>query len=167
MIEDGQGNLLQADAEALVNTVNTVGHMGKGIALQFKQAYPENFKAYAQAVRRGEVQPGRMFVVPTGLVDESALHHQLPDEASLARAGRESRTSRRDLVRWSRRSGRLGIRSIAIPPLGCGNGGLDWRTSGRGSFAHSRRCRMFASFSSSREAHRLRPTCRFVRGGRT
>ena len=68
MIEEAKGDLLEADAEALVNTVNTVGHMGKGIALQFKQAYPENFLAYARAVKRGEVQAGRMFVVPTGFV---------------------------------------------------------------------------------------------------
>ena len=58
MIEAGRGDLLQADAEALVNTVNTVGHMGKGIALQFKQAYPENFKAYAQAC--GEAKSSRV-----------------------------------------------------------------------------------------------------------
>ena len=59
MIQDARGNLLEADAEALVNTVNCVGYMGKGIALQFKQAFPANFRAYEQAVKREEVQPGR------------------------------------------------------------------------------------------------------------
>ena len=59
MIEDAPGNLLEADVEALVNTVNTVGYMGKGIALQFKQAFPDNFRAYAQAVRKGALEPGR------------------------------------------------------------------------------------------------------------
>lgn len=68
MAQEGHGNLLQADAEALVNTVNTVGYMGKGIALQFKQAFPDNFTAYARAAKAGEIQPGRMFVFRTGLV---------------------------------------------------------------------------------------------------
>src|SRR5204863_7509886 len=64
MIESIQGNILKADAEALVNTVNCVGYMGKGIALQFKKAFPENFKAYAKACRNEEIQPGKMFIFP-------------------------------------------------------------------------------------------------------
>ena len=55
------GNIIEADAEALVNTVNCIGHMGKGIALQFKKAFPENFKAYAQTCRAGNVLPGNVF----------------------------------------------------------------------------------------------------------
>ena len=66
MVHVGHGDLRQADAEALVNTVNTAGYMGKGIALQFKQAFPENFRAYARAAKAGEIQPGRMFVFRTG-----------------------------------------------------------------------------------------------------
>ncbi len=66
MIELKQGNLLLENVEALVNTVNCVGVMGKGIALQFKQAYPENFRQYEKACRVEEVQPGRMFTVATG-----------------------------------------------------------------------------------------------------
>ena len=66
MIEFKQGNLLEEEAEALVNTVNCVGVMGKGIALQFKQAFPENFRQYEKACRADEVQPGRMFTVATG-----------------------------------------------------------------------------------------------------
>jgi len=66
MIEIMRGNILAADAEALVNTINCVGVMGKGIALQFKKAFPENFKAYAAACRREEVKPGRMFVFEIG-----------------------------------------------------------------------------------------------------
>ena len=65
MIERTQGDLLMADSEALVNTVNCVGVMGKGLALQFKKAFPENFKAYEAACRREEVRPGRMFVFET------------------------------------------------------------------------------------------------------
>src|SRR4051812_47719706 len=64
-IVPGSGNLLKAEAEALVNTVNCVGVMGKGVALQFRQAFPENFRRYQSACRAGEVQPGKMFVVPT------------------------------------------------------------------------------------------------------
>ncbi len=125
MIEAGQGNLLQADAEALVNTVNTVGHMGKGIALQFKQAYPENFKAYAQAVRTGEVQPGRMFVVPTGLLTNPRYVINFPTKRHWRSPSRieDIEAGLRALVE---EIARLGIRSIAIPPLGCGNGGLEW-----------------------------------------
>ena len=66
MIEYRTGDILTTDAEALVNTVNCVGIMGRGIALQFKNAFPANFKAYAAACNRGEVQPGRMFVFETG-----------------------------------------------------------------------------------------------------
>ena len=66
MITYIKGNLLEADAEALVNTVNTVGVMGKGIALQFKQAFPENFKIYEKAHRKDELQLGKILVVPTG-----------------------------------------------------------------------------------------------------
>ena len=68
MIEATQGNLLKADAEALVNTVNCVGFMGKGVALQFKQAFPDNFKAYEKACRDKQVKPGRMFVFETGMM---------------------------------------------------------------------------------------------------
>ena len=62
MIRFTQGDILDAEAEALVNTVNCVGIMGRGVALQFKKQFPENFKAYAAACKRGEVQPGQMFV---------------------------------------------------------------------------------------------------------
>ena len=68
MLSEGEGNLLDADVDALVNTVNTVGVMGKGIALQFKQAYPGNFRAYEAACRRGEVQLGKIFTYETGLL---------------------------------------------------------------------------------------------------
>ena len=67
MISEETGNLLDASADALVNTVNTVGVMGKGLALQFKQAYPANFRAYQAACRHGEVRLGRMFVYEPGV----------------------------------------------------------------------------------------------------
>src|ERR1700680_3572591 len=68
MIEYRRGDILQADAEALVNTVNCVGIMGQGIALQFKNTFPENFKAYQIACKHGEVNPGKMFVYHTGQI---------------------------------------------------------------------------------------------------
>ena len=66
MIEYKKGNIVHEDTEALVNTVNCVGIMGRGIALQFKNAFPQNFKSYAAACNRNEVLPGRMFVFETG-----------------------------------------------------------------------------------------------------
>jgi O-acetyl-ADP-ribose deacetylase (regulator of RNase III) len=65
MIEFREGDILRADAEALVNTVNCVGVMGRGIALQFKNAFPTNFEAYARACKLQEVHPGKMFVFAT------------------------------------------------------------------------------------------------------
>src|SRR5580658_7576492 len=70
MVEYVTGNLLQADAEALVNTVNTKGVMGKGVALQFKRAFPENYKAYRAACAAGQVRLGEMFVFDSG-----RMHH--------------------------------------------------------------------------------------------
>src|SRR4051794_26368443 len=66
MITERHGNLLTADADALVNTVNTVGVMGKGIALQFKRAFPANFRAYKRACDREAVELGKMFVWDAG-----------------------------------------------------------------------------------------------------
>ena len=125
MIEYTKGNLLEADAEALVNTVNCVGFMGKGIALQFKQAFPENFEAYRRACDREELQPGRMLVFNTrSMVGPKYIinfptkrHWKGKSRMEDIEAGLE--TLIEDVVR-------LGIRSIAVPPLGCGLGGLDW-----------------------------------------
>jgi O-acetyl-ADP-ribose deacetylase (regulator of RNase III) len=126
MIEYRTGDILQADTEALVNTVNCVGIMGRGVALQFKNAYPENFKAYEAACAREEVQPGRMFVFQTGYLTNPKYIINFPTkrhwrgksrmediEAGLKALAEEIRTRR--------------IRSIAVPPLGSGLGGLDWR----------------------------------------
>lgn len=125
MIELSQGNILKSDAEALVNTVNCVGFMGKGIALQFKKAYPQNFDAYHKACNAGEVQPGRMFIVdlhsmlnPKYVVNFPTKRHWRADSRyEDIESGLEA------LVSEVQRSG---IQSIAIPPLGCGLGGLDW-----------------------------------------
>ncbi|MBS2008429.1 MAG: macro domain-containing protein [Cyanobacteria bacterium SZAS TMP-1] len=125
MIEVGKGNLLTADAEAIVNTVNCVGIMGKGIALQFKQAYPENFAAYAKACRSGDVRPGQMFIVakdddrnPKFIVNFPTKRHW-KEKSNIE----DIKTGLEALVLEVQG---LGIASIAIPPLGCGNGGLNW-----------------------------------------
>ncbi|MBQ7424573.1 MAG: macro domain-containing protein [Prevotella sp.] len=126
MINYTTGDLLQSGAQALVNTVNCVGVMGKGIALHFKQAFPHNFAVYADACRRGEVQPGRMLVVDDRSEEfgnhlivnfPTKQHWRNPSQYEWVEAGL------RDLVRVIREQH---ISSIAIPPLGCGNGGLDW-----------------------------------------
>lgn len=119
------GDMFREDAEAFVNTINCVGVMGGGIALQFKETYPEMFEAYEVACSRNEVQPGRMFVFETGgsknprlIVNFPTKRHWHDDsrmediESGLAALVDEIRTRE--------------IRSIAIPALGCGLGGLNW-----------------------------------------
>jgi O-acetyl-ADP-ribose deacetylase (regulator of RNase III) len=125
MIRETQGNLLQADAEALVNTVNTVGFMGKGIALQFKQAWPDNFEAYAEACRAEQVRPGRMFVFETGLMVNPKYIVNFPTKRHWRGNSRiEDIVSGLEALIQEVRDRK--IHSIAVPPLGCGNGGLDW-----------------------------------------
>jgi O-acetyl-ADP-ribose deacetylase (regulator of RNase III) len=125
MIELAQGNLLESDAEALVNTVNCEGYMGKGIALQFRQAYPENFRAYERACHAHEVQPGRMFTVTTGQMVNPQYIINFPTKRHWRGASRieDIRAGLKALVQEVKR---LGIQSIAVPPLGCGNGWLNW-----------------------------------------
>ena len=125
MIEYKTGDIFTEDADALLNTVNCVGVMGRGIALQFKRAFPENFKAYAARCKRNEIQPGRVFIFETGemvsprfIVNFPTKRHwrgksRLEDiESGLGSLADEIRSR--------------GIRSIAIPALGSGLGGLNW-----------------------------------------
>lgn len=125
MIRFQRGNLLKADAEALVNTVNTVGVMGKGIALQFKQAFPENFRAYESAFRHGELQIGKMFVFDLNRFENPRFIINFPTKKHWRGRSRieDIRAGLQNLISTIRK---LKIRSVAIPPLGCGNGGLDW-----------------------------------------
>ncbi|MDF9794993.1 O-acetyl-ADP-ribose deacetylase (regulator of RNase III)/uncharacterized protein YwgA [Catalinimonas alkaloidigena] len=125
MIQYTQGNLLDAPTEALVNTVNTMGIMGKGIALQFKEAFPENFRAYKKACEQKELVPGKLLWVkeltpqgekwivnfPTKTVYYRKSSYKYVEEGL--------KTLASDLKANN-------IKSIAIPPLGCGNGGLKW-----------------------------------------
>lgn len=126
MLTFTQGNLLNAEVEAVVNTVNTVGVMGKGIALMFKERYKSNNLAYIAACKADEVQTGKMFVTSTNeLAGPSWIinfptkkHWRSPSKIEWVKSGLD------DLIRVVRE---LNIRSIAIPPLGCGNGGLAWQ----------------------------------------
>lgn len=125
VIEYTQGDILRSDAEALVNTVNCVGVMGRGIALQVKNAYPANFKAYAAACKRGDVQPGRMFVFETGQLNPRWIVN-FPTKRHWRGKSRieDIESGLRALVEELRARD---INSVAIPPLGSGLGGLDWR----------------------------------------
>lgn len=124
MVTMTTGNLLRAEVEALVNTVNTVGVMGKGVAYQFKQAFPENARAYEKACKLEEVRIGSMFVTHTGRF-EPRLIINFPTKRHWKGNSRidDIRAGLTDLVRVIREER---IRSIAIPPLGCGLGGLRW-----------------------------------------
>jgi len=125
MIRLLQGNLFDARVEALVNTVNTVGVMGKGVALMFKEAFPKNFQAYEYACKHNEVQVGRMFVTenasfkgPKWIINfPTKQHWRPPSKIEWIVEGLQ------DLRRVVKE---LDIHSIALPPLGAGNGGLDW-----------------------------------------
>ncbi len=126
MIEFTSGDILQADVEALVNTVNCVGIMGRGIALQFKNTFPENFKAYAAACNREEVRPGRMFVFETGYLSNPKYIINFPTKRHW-RGKSRLEDIETGLAALAGEITSRGIRSIAVPPLGSGLGGLDWR----------------------------------------
>ena len=125
MIEFKTGDILRADVEALVNTVNCVGIMGRGIALQFKNDFPENFKAYEAACEREEVQPGKMFVFETRTLTNPKFIINFPTKRHWRGKSRmeDIDSGLKALVEEIRTRS---IRSIAIPPLGSGLGGLNW-----------------------------------------
>lgn len=127
MIRFKTGNLLVEDVEALVNTVNCVGVMGRGIALQFKKKFPENFKLYAAACKREEIVPGKMFVYKTGALMNPKYVINFPTKRHWRGASKmeDIENGLQDLVKVIKD---LKIQSIALPPLGCGLGGLDWNT---------------------------------------
>ena len=124
MIDYVTGDLLKADREALVNSVNSVGVMGRGVALAFKRRFPANFKAYKAACDWGEVEPGRMFVFETDeLMPRYVInfptkrHWRARSRLADIKAGLTALVAEIEQRR---------IRSIALPPLGCGLGGLEW-----------------------------------------
>lgn len=124
MLQYRSGNLLDASAEALVNTVNEVGVMGKGIALMFKERFPESSRAYTEASKAGQVRVGKMFVTETNELFPKWIihfptkrHWRNPSKLVWVKDGLE------DLAKVIRE---YQITSVAVPPLGCGNGGLLW-----------------------------------------
>jgi O-acetyl-ADP-ribose deacetylase (regulator of RNase III) len=125
MIEYKRGDILHENAEAIINTVNCVGVMGRGIALQFKNAFPENFKAYAKACKDHEVQPGRMFVFETGQLTNPRYIINFPTKRHW-RDKSQMEDIETGLEALVNAINKYNIRSVAIPPLGSGLGGLDW-----------------------------------------
>ena len=125
MITFGQGNLLEARAEALVNTVNTVGVMGKGIALMFKERFAENFRLYSAACKASQIRTGKVFVTEVHELDgprwiinfPTKQHWRAPSRMEWIVEGLQD--LRRVLLANE-------VKSVAIPPLGSGNGGLEW-----------------------------------------
>ncbi|MCX6178277.1 MAG: macro domain-containing protein [Chlorobiales bacterium] len=126
MITYKTGNILDAKVSALINTVNTVGVMGKGIALQFKNAFPQNFTVYTEAVKRKEIKTGEVQVVPVSSLNgvqyiinfPTKDHWRYPSKLEWITAGLHD--LQKKIIAYH-------IESIALPPLGCGNGGLDWK----------------------------------------
>lgn len=126
MIEHCKGNLLEADVEALTNPVNCMGVMGRGLALDFKKAYPENFYSYQIACKKGQVRPGQMFITsrltlinPTFIINFPTKNHwKEHSKLEYIKSG---------LVELVEDIKSLDIQSIALPALGCGLGGLKWQ----------------------------------------
>ena len=126
MIRESTGNLLMAPAQALVNAVNTVGVMGKGLALQFKKAYPAMFREYQAAAKAGELTPGRVQVWASDRLEGPRYVVNFPTKRDWRTPSKLEYvdTGLDDLARVIVE---LGITTIALPALGCGNGGLDWQ----------------------------------------
>lgn len=120
-IEIGSGDLIASEAEALVNPVNCAGVMGKGLSFAFKTRFPKAFIGYAKACKDGEVMPGRIFVFDTG--DRRILH--FPTKRSFRDVSRIEDIDSGLVALVSEIESR-GIRSIAVPAIGCGEGELDW-----------------------------------------
>lgn len=125
MITPGKGDILHADVDALVNTVNCVGIMGRGIALQFRKAFPDYFHAYQAACKHGELHTGSVLSYRLNRVTRPYYIISFPTKEHWKGNSRMEyiESGLQSLVAEVKR---LGIQSIAIPPLGCGLGGLQW-----------------------------------------
>lgn len=125
MIKYVTGDLLSADVEALVNTVNTVGVMGKGIALQFKETFHSNYHEYVKACKNGELEVGKLLIVKDKNLDKERIIINFPTKKDWKHKSKIEYIDK-GLQELAKAIQELDIRSIAIPPLGCGNGGLAW-----------------------------------------
>lgn len=127
MITYVTGNIFDSPAQAIVNTVNTQGVMGKGLALQFKEAYPKNYELYRKACKRGEVVTGRMFITEEegGLLGRPRIIVNFPTKRAW-RDPSEYSYIEEGLDDLSREIAARRITSIAMPQLGTNNGGLSW-----------------------------------------
>ena len=120
------GNIFDSTAKTVVNTVNCVGVMGKGIAEEFKRRFPEMFREYVRLCDLGEVRPGQPYlytdIYGTSIINFPTKNHwKSPSKLSYISDG----------LNWFVQNyEQLGITSIAFPPLGCGNGGLKWEIVG-------------------------------------
>lgn len=125
MIEYRQGDLLADDAEVLVNTVNCVGAMGKGIALAFKLAFVENYMLYKCACARGELRPSGLFVTQPGLMfgPRHIVNVATKDDWRDGSRMEWIEVGARSIAAFCQSNG---IRNAAVPALGCSNGGLPW-----------------------------------------
>ena len=146
-----QGDIFESSAQTLVNTVNTVGVMGKGVALGFKKRFPEMYRDYVQRCERGEVKLGEPYlweplVEPWVLNFPTKGHWRAPSKLADIVAGLEYLEAH--YREW-------GVRSLAVPPLGCGYGGLEWRVVGPTLYEHlSRldvRVELYAPFATPHE----------------
>lgn len=125
MIKYVAGDILKANCQALVNPVNCVGVMGKGLALQFKKKYPKMFKSYIKVCNNGGFRPGDIYVYDTELLVTPQFifnfatknHWNSKSKIEYIEKGLESV---RDEILWHN------IATIALPALGCGEGGLKW-----------------------------------------
>ena len=125
MVKLKQGNILTTDAEVLVNTVNTVGVMGKGIALQFKKAFPDNYEAYKKACKDGLLKPGHMFTFKRRTLPNPRYIINFPTKRHWK--AKSKLTDIKDgLIDLVKEVNNLKAKSVAVPPLGCGLGGLNW-----------------------------------------
>lgn len=116
-----KGDLLSSPAQVLVNTVNIVGVMGKGIALQFKNKYPEMFKSYQHVCEKHMLDVGKLYLWKSPekwvLMFPTKKHWRNPSKIEYIESG---------LRKFADNYEHLGIESIAFPKLGCGNGNLEW-----------------------------------------
>ena len=118
-----QGDLFQSPAQVLVNTVNTVGVMGKGVALQFKRHFPEMYTKYRELCEKGDFNVGSLWLYKTPnkwvLNFPTKRHWRQPSRIEYVESG---------IKKFVETYSSMGIHSIAFPPLGCGNGQLDFRS---------------------------------------